>query len=35
MGQNFQSSLMKISSDIGVRVWLPLAAQRQDLTHNQ
>lgn len=34
MGQNFQSSLMKISADNGVRVWLPLAAQRQDLSSN-
>ena len=31
MGQSFQSSLMKISTDSGVRVWLPLAAQREDL----
>jgi hypothetical protein len=31
MAQNFQSSLLKISSDNGVRVWLPVAAQREDL----
>jgi len=31
MAQNFQSSLLKISSDNGVRVWVPVAAQRDDL----
>jgi hypothetical protein len=31
MGQGFQSSLMKISTDNGVRIWVPLAAQREDL----
>src|SRR5262249_20706065 len=35
MGQNFQSSLLKISTDNGVRIWLPLAAQREDLGPNQ
>jgi hypothetical protein len=35
MEQNFQSSLLKISSDQGVRVWLPVAAQRDDLSNTQ
>lgn len=35
MAQSFQSSLMKISTDNGVLVWLPLAAQREDLGNNQ
>jgi len=34
MAQSFQSSLMKISTDNGVRLWLPLAAQREDLSAN-
>ena len=35
MAQGFQSSLMKISTDNGVRLWLPLAAQREDLANGQ
>ena len=35
MGRSFQSSLMKISTDNGVRVWVPVAAQRQDLGNDQ
>ncbi len=35
LGQSFQSSLMKISTDNGVRLWLPLAAQRLDLGNGQ
>ncbi len=31
MSQGFQSALVKISSDNGARIWLPVAAQREDL----
>jgi hypothetical protein len=31
MSQNYQTSLVKISSDNGARIWLPVAAQREDL----
>ena len=32
MGQGLQSTLMKISTDVGTEIWLPLAAQREDLS---
>ena len=31
MNQGVQSDLLKLSSDMGTVVWLPLAAQREDL----
>jgi hypothetical protein len=31
MSQGYQTSLVKISSDNGARIWLPVAAQREDL----
>ena len=31
MSQAVQSTLLKISTDVGTEVWLPLAAQREDL----